>query len=77
MKGGIVFAAVSEAATGVTVLIVPSLIGQLLCVVTWPCVRWWTTALDLILHTYAMRMAAVFTISTATIGLRTGFLPRW
>ena len=24
-----------------------------------------------------MRMAAVFTISTATIGLRTGFLPRW
>jgi hypothetical protein len=32
---------------------------------------------SLILHTYAMRMAAVFTISTATIGLRTGFLPRW
>jgi len=31
----------------------------------------------LILHTYAMRMAAVFTISTATIALRTGFLPRW
>jgi hypothetical protein len=32
---------------------------------------------SLILHTYAMRMAAVFTISTATIALRTGFLPRW
>jgi hypothetical protein len=32
---------------------------------------------SLILHTYAMRMAAVFTISTATIGFRTGFLPRW
>jgi hypothetical protein len=31
----------------------------------------------LVLHVYAMRMAAVFTISTATIGLRTGFLPRW
>jgi hypothetical protein len=31
----------------------------------------------LVLRTYAMRMAAVFTISTATIGLRTGFLPRW
>lgn len=31
----------------------------------------------LVLHTYAMRMAAVFTISTATIGLKTGFLPRW
>jgi hypothetical protein len=30
-----------------------------------------------ILHMYVMRMAAVFTISTATIGLRTGFLPRW
>ncbi len=30
-----------------------------------------------ILHMYAMRMAAVFTISTATIGLRTGLLPRW
>ena len=30
-----------------------------------------------VLHTYAMRMAAVFTISTATIGLRTGFIPRW
>jgi hypothetical protein len=24
-----------------------------------------------------MRMAAVFTISTATIGLRTRFMPRW
>jgi hypothetical protein len=31
----------------------------------------------LVLHIYAMRMAAVFTISTATIGLRTGVLPRW
>ncbi len=30
-----------------------------------------------ILHMYAMRMAAVFTISTATIGLHTGLLPRW
>jgi len=30
-----------------------------------------------IMHTYAMRMAAVFMISTATIGLRTGFVPRW
>ena len=28
------------------------------------------------MRTYAMRMAAVFTISTATIGLRTGFMPR-
>ncbi len=31
----------------------------------------------LVLHMYAMRMAAVFTMSTATIGLRTGLLPRW
>jgi len=31
----------------------------------------------LVLHTYAMRMAAVFTISTATIGLRTGLLSPW
>jgi hypothetical protein len=31
----------------------------------------------LIMQTYAMRMAAVFTISTVTIGLRTGFLPAW
>jgi hypothetical protein len=30
-----------------------------------------------VLHTYAMRMAAVFTISTARIGLRTRFIPRW
>jgi hypothetical protein len=30
-----------------------------------------------IMHTYAMRMSAVFTISTAAIGLRTGFVPRW
>ena len=30
-----------------------------------------------VLHTYAMRMAAVFMISTATIGLRTGILSRW
>lgn len=30
-----------------------------------------------VLHVYAMRMAAVFTVSTATIGLRTGLVPRW
>ena len=30
-----------------------------------------------LMHTYAMRMAAVFMISTSTIGLRTGFVPRW
>ena len=30
-----------------------------------------------IMHTYAMRMGAVFTISTATIGLQTNFIPRW
>lgn len=30
-----------------------------------------------LLITYAMRMAAVFTISTATIGLRLTFIPRW
>ena len=28
-------------------------------------------------HVYAMRMAAVFTISTATITLRTQVVPRW
>jgi len=31
----------------------------------------------LLLHVYAMRMAAVFTISAATITLRTGVAPRW
>jgi hypothetical protein len=31
----------------------------------------------ILLHTYAMRMAAVFMMSTATIGVRTGFMPRW
>ena len=31
----------------------------------------------ILLHTYAMRMAAVFMLSTSTIGLRTGFSPRW
>lgn len=30
-----------------------------------------------LLITYAMRMAAVFTISTATIGLRLSLIPRW
>ena len=30
-----------------------------------------------VMNTYAMRMAAVFMISTATIGLGTGFIPRW
>ncbi len=30
-----------------------------------------------LMHTYAMRMGAVFAISTATIGLRTGRIPRW
>jgi len=31
----------------------------------------------LLMNSYAMRMAAVFMISTATIGLRTRFMPRW
>jgi hypothetical protein len=31
----------------------------------------------LLLHVYAMRMAAVFTLSTATITLRTRVIPRW
>ena len=31
----------------------------------------------LVLHVYALRMAAVFTISTATITLRTKVIPRW
>ncbi len=31
----------------------------------------------LLLHVYAMRMAAVFTMSTATITLRTKVVPRW
>jgi hypothetical protein len=31
----------------------------------------------LLVNIYAMRMAAVFTISTATIALRTGAMPRW
>jgi hypothetical protein len=32
---------------------------------------------SLLLNIYAMRMAAVFTISVATISLRTGVIPRW
>ena len=32
---------------------------------------------SLLLHVYAMRMAAVFTMSTATITLRTQVVPRW
>ena len=31
----------------------------------------------LLLHVYAMRIAAVFTMSTATITLRTQVVPRW
>jgi len=31
----------------------------------------------LVLHVYALRMAAVFTFSTATITLRTKVIPRW
>jgi len=38
---------------------------------------WGPRVVVIVLNTYAMRMAAVFTISTATIGLRTGFMPRW
>ncbi len=32
---------------------------------------------SLLLNVYAMRMAAVFTISVATISLRTGVIPKW
>jgi len=38
---------------------------------------WGQRIVVIVVNTYAMRMAAVFTISTATIGLRTGFMPRW
>jgi len=38
---------------------------------------WGPRVVVIVVNTYAMRMAAVFTISTATIGLRTGFMPRW
>jgi hypothetical protein len=31
----------------------------------------------LLMNSFAMRMTAVFMISTATIGLRTHFMPRW
>lgn len=37
----------------------------------------WQKIGAVIMHTYAMRMGAVFTILTATIGLRTSFIPRW
>ena len=30
-----------------------------------------------LINTFAIRMAAVFIFSTTTIGMRTGFLPRW
>jgi hypothetical protein len=29
------------------------------------------------MHTYAIKMAGVFMISTSTISLRTGIVPRW
>jgi len=38
---------------------------------------WGPRVVVIVMNTYAMRMAAVFAISTATIGLRTGFMPRW
>jgi hypothetical protein len=38
---------------------------------------WGQRIVVIVINTFAMRMAAVFTISTATIGLRTGFMPRW
>jgi len=38
---------------------------------------WGHRIVVIVVNTYAMRMAAVFTIATATIGLRTGFMPRW
>ena len=38
---------------------------------------WGPEIVIIVMNTYAMRMAAVFTISTATIGLRTRFMSRW
>ncbi len=38
---------------------------------------WGQRVVVIVINTYAMRMAAVFTIATSTIGLRTGFMPRW
>ena len=42
-----------------------------------PNASWGPEIVVIVMNTYAMRMAAVFTISTATIGLRTGFMSRW
>jgi hypothetical protein len=42
-----------------------------------PSESWGPEIVVIVMNTYAMRMAAVFTISTATIGLRTGFMSRW
>jgi hypothetical protein len=32
---------------------------------------------ELLISVYAMRMAAVFTLSVSTVGMRTGAMPRW
>ena len=32
---------------------------------------------QVLVSVYAMRMAAVFTLSVSTVGLRTGAMPRW
>lgn len=42
-----------------------------------PSESWGPEIVIIVMNTYAMRMAAVFAISTATIGLRTGFMSRW
>jgi len=34
-------------------------------------------AIDALLNLFAMKMAGVFTVSTCTIGLRSGIVPRW
>lgn len=73
LGSGLLFVALLFVATAVAGGLLASAVGR----VDARPADWGLEIVVIVMNTYAMRMAAVFTISTATIGLRTGFMARW
>ncbi|MEG9435439.1 hypothetical protein JAO29_04580 [Edaphobacter sp. HDX4] len=76
LGSGLLFTALLFVASGIT----EAIVTDAATAQTKTSLETWELALkiaSLIMNSYAMRMAAVFMVSTATIGLRTRFIPRW
>jgi hypothetical protein len=74
LGSGLLFTAMLFVASAITEAILAVATQTQMSMATWELGRRFAA---LLMNSYAMRMAAVFMVSTATIGLRTRFMPRW